>query len=246
MAPDASTEPADPGPGRVTAVSAVVPIRPASTVMLLRDAAGQLEVYVLQRVSGMAFAPSMTVFPGGGVDSFDYPAPAHAGGGSGGVDGMTAQEVRRLAGALGTDEYKAVALLTAAVREVHEEVGVLLQASLMRPWANWITPEGGTRRYDTFFFAAALPPGQEPRLLTTEADHGYWSAPAALLAALAEGGVLMLPPTIAMLTDLAEFPSVATVLDASRTVRPLTPVLLSEPGEPLRVAVAGREYGVGR
>ena len=44
-----------------------VPLRDASTVILVRDADG-IEVFLLRRVEGMAFAGGMTVFPGGGVD----------------------------------------------------------------------------------------------------------------------------------------------------------------------------------
>ena len=47
------------------------PVRQAATVMLLRDGAHGLEVFMLRRVSTMAFAPSMHVFPGGGVDRRD-------------------------------------------------------------------------------------------------------------------------------------------------------------------------------
>jgi 8-oxo-dGTP pyrophosphatase MutT (NUDIX family) len=45
--------------------------RPAATVMLLRDTADGLAVFLLQRHSRMEFAPGTTVFPGGGVDDRD-------------------------------------------------------------------------------------------------------------------------------------------------------------------------------
>ncbi len=102
-----------------------VPVRPAATVMFLRDApagfpgpdgAGDLEVFVLKRVASMAFAPSMHVFPGGGVDPRDAdprlpwsgPAPA------------------AWADAIGVGEEEARMLVCAAAREVFEESGVLL------------------------------------------------------------------------------------------------------------------------
>ena len=102
-----------------------------------------------------------------------------------------------------------------------------LRTDLLRPWANWVTPAGHTRRYDTFFFAAALPDGQQARLLTSEADLGQWRAPQALLAEYDVGAVQLMPPTLAMLTDLAGAGSVAEVMAARRVV---TPVRFREPG----------------
>ncbi|WP_172827758.1 NUDIX hydrolase, partial [Mycobacterium colombiense] len=35
---------------------------------------------------------------------------------------------------------------------------LVLRSDLLRPWANWVTPEAErTRRYDTYFFVGALP-----------------------------------------------------------------------------------------
>jgi 8-oxo-dGTP pyrophosphatase MutT (NUDIX family) len=42
--------------------------------------------------------------------------------------------------------------------------GLVLRADLLTPWARWITPEVSPRRYDTWFFAAAMPPGQTAAL----------------------------------------------------------------------------------
>ncbi|GMA38281.1 NUDIX hydrolase [Mobilicoccus caccae] len=99
---------------------APVPARPASTVMVVRDAAtgeGGVEVFMLRRSSSMAFAPNRLVFPGGGVDPRDGdddlpwagPSPAD------------------WAEQLGAhDEAEARELVVAAAREVFEECGVLL------------------------------------------------------------------------------------------------------------------------
>ena len=94
----------------------VAPPRHAATVVLLRDAAGGPEVYLLRRAGTMAFAAGMHVFPGGSVDPRDgETATAWA--------GPPADE---WAGWLGCDEPLARALVCAAVRETFEESGVLL------------------------------------------------------------------------------------------------------------------------
>lgn len=90
--------------------------RLASTVLLLRESPCGIEVFMQRRVSSMKFAPSMWVFPGGGVDARDEttdvpwagPSPADWG---------------RL---LGIPQTTAQAVVIAAVREVFEESGVLL------------------------------------------------------------------------------------------------------------------------
>ncbi len=52
---------------------------------------------------------------------------------------------------------------------------LVLRADLLRPWANWITPEAErTRRYDTFFFVGALPEGQRADGENTESDRAEW------------------------------------------------------------------------
>jgi hypothetical protein len=99
--------------------------------------------------------------------------------------------------------------------------GLHLRADLLRPWANWITPPGRTRRYDTVFFVAALPDGQQAEMLTTEADLGQWRSPQALFAERDAGTTALMPPTVAMLTDLTEFGSVAEAMAAERTVTPV-------------------------
>ena len=90
--------------------------RDASTIALLRDGTGGLEVFLLHRVSGMAFAGGMTVFPGGGVDPRDAEADL----------GWAGPSPSWWAGRFHTDTDTARALVCAAVRETFEECGVLL------------------------------------------------------------------------------------------------------------------------
>ena len=52
-------------------------VRDASTVMLVRDGAAGVEVFLVRRVRGMVFAGGMTVFPGGGVGAVDAAAGEH-------------------------------------------------------------------------------------------------------------------------------------------------------------------------
>lgn len=94
------------------------PARPrdAATVVLLRDAPGGLEAYVLRRQQSMAFASGMYVFPGGSVDPRDADADL----------GWAGPPPSAWARAFSAPEPLARALVCAAVRETFEEAGVLL------------------------------------------------------------------------------------------------------------------------
>jgi 8-oxo-dGTP pyrophosphatase MutT (NUDIX family) len=84
--------------------------------------------------------------------------------------------------------------------------GLVLRADLLRPWANWVTPaQGHRRRYDTYFFVAALPEGQHADDLTSEAVSAGWSKPAAAVEDFAEGRRVLLPPTWTQLDTLPKF-----------------------------------------
>jgi 8-oxo-dGTP pyrophosphatase MutT (NUDIX family) len=100
--------------------------RDAATVVVLRDAAPAarlrhdespgIEVFMLRRVSSMAFAPGAHVFPGGSVDPRDGDRTT-------GWTGPTPQEWGT---AFGADATLARELVCAAVRETFEETLVLL------------------------------------------------------------------------------------------------------------------------
>lgn len=91
--------------------------RDASTVVLLRDAAGGgLDVYMLRRVTSMRFAPGAYVFPGGSVDTRDGDRTV----------GWSGPSPEEWGAAFGAGATLARELVCAAVRETFEESGVLL------------------------------------------------------------------------------------------------------------------------
>src|SRR5580704_7208944 len=88
-----------------------------------------------------------------------------------GLANSSPADLVRDSAALAPDRH---ALLTgsASLGEVLGRRGLLLRADLLTPWARWITPEASPRRFDTWFFAAALPARQLAGLATTGlADH---------------------------------------------------------------------------
>ncbi|WP_324787104.1 NUDIX hydrolase [Streptomyces sp. H51] len=102
--------------------------------------------------------------------------------------------------------------------------GLVLRSDLLGAWTRWITPEFEPRRYDTFFFVAALPHGQRTRNASTEADRTVWIRPEQAASSYDRGELLMMPPTIATLRQLAPYATAAEAL-AAAPGRDLTPVL---------------------
>jgi 8-oxo-dGTP pyrophosphatase MutT (NUDIX family) len=243
-----------------------VAAKDAATVMLLRDGPSGLEVFLLRRVTQMAFAGGMTAYPGGGVDPHDADASIAE-------SHWAGPGPRWWARRFGCDVPLARALVCAAVRETFEESGVLLagpdadhvvqdatryageraalvarelslaaflagsglvlRADLLRPWANWVTPAGERRRYDTRFMLAELPAGQRADGRTSEAVEAAWCRPADALADRSAGRRWLMPPTWYTLAELAELGSVADAFAAAegREIETVTPLLVRAGGE---------------
>lgn len=166
--------------------------RRSASVVLVRPAEPGLEVYLLHRHARMAFAASMVVFPGGGLDPADsVPDPMRA----------------------------------CAVRETREETGVRLDAGDLHDWAHWVTPEVEPRRFDTRFYLAVLPPGQDADDVSGETERAGWMAPSDAIASAERGEIGLMPPTLSILTELAEAGTVPRLLAMAAdrvvvTVRP--------------------------
>ncbi|HEX6522739.1 MAG TPA: NUDIX domain-containing protein [Streptosporangiaceae bacterium] len=197
--------------------------RDAATVILLRDRDDGVEVLLLCRKRAMDFAPGAHVFPGGSVDPGDADA---------GIE---------VPGDLGVPPERVRALVGAAVRETREECGVVLRADTLIPWARWITPEVSNRRFDTWFFVAAMPEDQVAGAVA-EADSAQWLRPAAALDAARAGEITLLPPTAVTVAELTAFSSVTEVLAQRRVIAPLMPSVVVEGGQTWLVMPEGTEY----
>jgi 8-oxo-dGTP pyrophosphatase MutT (NUDIX family) len=197
------------------------PPKLAVSVILLRDAPGGLEVFVQHRVSTMDFAAGMVVFPGGRVDDVDSSGWTFS------VDLLNAHVAAWAGTSVSKDasqaRHNAGRLLAAAVREVAEECGITLVQSSLIPWANWVTPEGQPRRFDTYFFVSAAGPGVEPRHETTEAWQSQWLPVRQIVEDEAAGVLRLLPPTLAILDELLDLGAVVPILQSKRTIKSVRP-----------------------
>ncbi len=234
--------------------------------MLLRDETGGGEpfaVLMLERQGSVTF-PGVHAFPGGVVDPGDHDVAGAA---------LPADQSWAPAGE-GDRPDGALPYWVAAVRELFEEVGILLArdgarllagplapplaglrarlhagepfgallgAHGLRPatetlyyFARWITPRQNPRRFDTRFLVGRMPPGQEACPDGTETASCRWYTPRAALAAYERGDIMLIPPTVRTLDDLAGFRSIDAVLDDARrrVVRAVRPEILESGGLP--------------
>jgi len=212
------------------------PLRPAATVLLLRDTPQGIEVLMTRRSMTASFAPGAYVFPGGGIDAAD--ALSHA------------QSTRRA-----TQSELHLTQAIAAIRESFEELGVLLARHATGSYAStadiaamdrkapfaaqcrergltlagdevfvlahWITDRDLPRRFDVPFLVARMPEGQTPVADEAEQFEPVWVRPADALARHAEGGFFIIFPTIRTLEKLQHYADVDAVLSACASEIPL-------------------------
>ncbi|MDP3520146.1 MAG: MBL fold metallo-hydrolase [Hydrogenophaga sp.] len=211
-------------------------LRPAATVLLLRDTPAGIEVLMTRRSLTASFAPGAYVFPGGGIDAADN--AAHA------------QSMRRP-----TQSDLHLTQAVAAIRESFEELGVLLARHADGRWADtadiaaldrkapfaaqcaargltlaadqvfvlahWITDRDLPRRFDVPFLVARMPEGQEPVADEAEQFEPVWVRPADALARHKAGSFFIIFPTIRTLERLQAYATVDAVLATCASEQPL-------------------------
>ncbi|OBI83978.1 NUDIX hydrolase [Mycobacterium asiaticum] len=123
------------------------------------------------------------------------------------------------------DARRALADHTLSFADFLQTEKLVLRADLLRPWANWVTPEAErTRRYDTYFFVGALPEGQRADGDNTESDRSGWALPQDAIDDFEAGRNVLLPPTWTQLDSLVGR-TVADVMAVERQIAPVQPIL---------------------
>lgn len=249
---------------RLTAPQTVSPARSSSSLVLTRDGADGLEVYLMRRKQAMAFAPGMCVFPGGSLHASDTDPSI----------GWVGPDREWWGERLDCEPALAQGLVCAAIRELFEETGVLLagpdaesvclelsdaeiqsarrildedrlslkdflaerdylvRADLLHAWSRWVTPVFESRRFDTYFFVAAIPDGQDIGELSGEADHAVWMTIEQIERELETGTIAMLPPTRSTVRSLAGLATGDLAAAAARrSTAPIMPELQTIDGQ---------------
>jgi 8-oxo-dGTP pyrophosphatase MutT (NUDIX family) len=228
---------------------ATVPARPASTVVILRDGAGGIEVFMVVRHHQIDFASGALVFPGGKVDAEDSDAA---------WDDLSALAPaapdRSFFVAAGRETFEEAGLVLARRRGTQEIVdadaadrlvethrarllkgetsfvdivrgeGLVLAADLMVPFAHWITPERVPKRFDTHFFLVAAPVAQLGAHDGGESVEGLWITPQQALGEAEAGTRTLVFATRMNLTKLARYRTVAEAVEVTRA-KPVVTVI---------------------
>lgn len=217
----------------------LAPARPSSTILLVRDGADGMEVFMVVRHHEIDFASGALVFPGGSLEPDDH---------------ELAQNAAACGPGAGSDPLLR-AMRVGAIRETFEECGVLLarrrgspdfvdeaaradfsgrvaagagfgaaveacglELALdgLAPFAHWVTPRFMAKRFDTHFFVAAAPADQRPLHDGREAVDSCWIGPGRALEAAERGEYTIIFPTRLNLGVLARQNRVADALAAAR------------------------------
>ncbi|MBX9589336.1 MAG: NUDIX hydrolase [Hyphomonadaceae bacterium] len=248
-----------------------VPARPASTVVILRDGADGIEVFMVVRHHEIDFASGALVFPGGKVDAEDSDAAWSAL-----APSVPAAPDRAFFVAAGRETFEEAGLMLARRQGTNEIIepdaahglvetyraallkgdttfvdiirreNLVLAGDLMVPFAHWITPEPVPKRFDTHFFLVAAPMAQLGQHDGSESVEGLWITPQEALREAEAGTRTLVFATRMNLEKLARYRTVAEAVDVtrSRPVVTVTPkILLSDSGRRLQIP-AEADYGV--
>lgn len=224
--------------------------RLAATILLVRDGATGLEVFMVQRHHQIDFATGAMVFPGGKIEAADADP-----------------RLRERCGSVASLDADALAVRVGAIRETFEECGVLLArprgsgalipasrllelearwrdrlnddsasivdvvlgedldlaCDLLVPYAHWVTPEMVPKRFDTYFFLVPAPPDQLAVHDGGESVDSVWTSARHALDEAESGRRTIIFPTLMNLNLLAEARDVADALARSRA-RPVVTV----------------------
>jgi 8-oxo-dGTP pyrophosphatase MutT (NUDIX family) len=226
-------------------------LRVASTVLLLREAGGGMEIFMVQRNRQIEFSSGALVFPGGSMDPNDREIAADSAlvGDRGGLDLETA--AIRIGGIRETFEESGILLArprgssTLVSAEKADALGAQREAldegrvsfadilrqhhltpaiDLLALFAHWITPVNLPKRFDTHFLLALAPPDQIGKHDGRESVDSVWLSPKAALDAAASGRYNLPFPTIRNLIKLDKLGTAQAAMDFAHATPVVTVV----------------------
>mgnify|MGYP000095922149 CR=1 FL=1 len=113
--------------------------------------------------------------------------------------------------------------------DVLQSAGLRVDTQHLAPWSRWITPVQPSvtnKRFDTRFFVAVLPQGQQPIHDNIEAIDSVWLTPLDALTRYWAGDLPLAPPQIMTLVSLLPYAETDSVLQAANAQTP--PLVLPE------------------
>ena len=130
---------------------------------------------------------------------------------------------------------------TVDLLEVLGSEGLVLDLAQLEYFAHWITPVGPPRRYDTRFFVAGAPAGQEPAHDEKELVANVWVTPTEALARHRRGEMQLILPTIKNLEAIEPLGSCGALLGAARraTAVPTIEPRIVPDGDGVRILLPG-------
>jgi endoribonuclease LACTB2 len=199
--------------------SAKPPVTPkdAAAMILLRDP-DDPKVFWVKRAKTMAFMANYHAFPGGQRDAADAEIPILNADNIPDAE-MRVTAIREIFEETGVLIARGVESLSAerraamrdelssgkaSFKELLEGEGLALDANLVIETPRWVTPATSPRRYNTRFFSAWLPEGQETEVIPGELEAGEWLRPKEALQKWIDGECVIVTPIFTAIQALAE------------------------------------------
>ena len=128
--------------------------------------------------------------------------------------------------------------------EMAQKERLLFALDKLQYYAHWITPEARTERFDTRFFLARYPSGQEATHDQRETTVGIWITPRRALEENLKGEIALSPPTLKTLEDLSRFKNIDEVfaLLENNQIQPILPILTKISSGPIIIFPWDPEY----
>lgn len=200
--------------------------RPSASLVIGRDGPAGWEIFMARRHNDTAFAGGALVFPGGALEAGDE---------AGAVDWLHAHQLAAI-----RETFEEVGILyarhadgtwpaTALSARLAEARKVLARGELdfaellashglqpaldaLTPFAHWITPPERPKRFDTRFFLAVVPSGQDGVHDGSELVDSFWAPPARVVALGMSGECLVMRATEVNCRRLAGYASCAEAI----------------------------------
>jgi 8-oxo-dGTP pyrophosphatase MutT (NUDIX family) len=222
------------------------PAVPAATILLLRDGAEGLEVFMVVRHHQIDFASGALVFPGGKADPADFEAelaPLLDGAADNpdtrAIQVAAIREAFEECGVLLARERGSNHLISGerlavldtlrdalhrgdlSIREFLEQYGLRLACDQLVHFAHWVTPAMMPKRFDTHFFLATAPADHLAVHDGHESVDSLWIRPADAIAEGAAGSKTIIFPTLRNIEKLGRHNNVRDALEAHRHTTPV-------------------------